>query len=129
MKTVQYLMPAAALALISCSSTKDFTVKTNPVGADIFINGKSVGKSNLTTKIAQNRVLTVMACKDGYVVTSTTIEPKTNRFMSWFWPEDSPGVRYIEGDEITINLEKLVTSQSYRPTTLAPFTGGGESSR
>lgn len=126
MKVVQYLMPIAVLTgQVSCLGTKEFTINTDPAGAQITINGKEVGTSNLTLEIEQGKDLGIVATKPGYQTAATTVETKVNRLLSFIWTDESPYAKYIEVDSITIPLQRIMTTETYRPTTLAPYTGGG----
>lgn len=126
MKLLQYLMSTAVVAgLTSCYGTKDFTVITEPAGALITINGKEVGTSNLTMEIEQSKDLGIVATKPGYQTAARTVETKVNRFLSFIWTDESPYAKYIEEDSVTIPLQRIMTPETYRPTTLEPYTGGG----
>lgn len=126
MKTVHYLMlMGGALGLVSCYGTKEFTIITEPSGAQITLNGKEVGTSNLTVEIDQRQDLGIVAVKPGYQVAAATVETKVNPFLSFIWTDESPYARYIDEDEVTIPLRRLMTTETYRPTTLEPYTGGG----
>ncbi len=126
MKTVHYLMLLGLVSgLVSCYGTKEFTIKTEPAGALITLNGKEVGTSNLTMEIEQCQDLAIVAEKPGYQAAATTVETKVNPFLSFIWTDESPYARYIDEDEVTIPLRRLMTPETYRPTTLEPYTGGG----
>lgn len=126
MKTVHYLMLLGLVSgLVSCYGTKEFTIKTEPAGALITLNGKEVGTSNLTMEIEQCQDLGIVAEKPGYQAAATTVETKVNPFLSFIWTDESPYARYIDEDEVTIPLRRLMTPETYRPTTLEPYTGGG----
>lgn len=126
MKTMHYLMlMGVASGLVSCYGTKEFTIKTEPAGALITLNGKEVGTSNLAVEIDQRQDLGIVAVKPGYQVAAATVETKVNPFLSFIWTDESPYARYIDEDEVTIPLRRLMTTETYRPTTLEPYTGGG----
>lgn len=126
MKLLQYLMSTAvAVGLVSCYGAKEFTINTDPAGALITINGKEVGTSNLTMEIEQSKDLGIVATKPGYQTAAKTVETKVNRFLSFIWTDESPYAKYIEEDSVTIPLQRIMTPETYRPTTLEPYTGGG----
>ncbi len=126
MKLLQYLMSTAVVVgLASCYGTKDFTINTEPAGALITINGKEVGTSNLTMEIEQSKDLGIVATKPGYQTAAKTVETKVNRLLSFIWTDESPYAKYIEEDSVTIPLQRIMTPETYRPTTLEPYTGGG----
>lgn len=126
MKAVLYLLPVlGVLGLVSCYGMKKFTINTEPAGAQISINGKEVGTSNLTLEIEQDKDLGIVAVKPGYQAAAATVETKVNRFLSFIWTDASPYSKYIEEDSVTIPLNRIMTPENYRPTTLEPYTGGG----
>lgn len=117
------------LLLVSCVGTKDFTVTTYPEGADITINGDYVGKSPVTTEIAQDKTLGIVARKSGYEIGAETITPTTSKFLSFVWTENDPKAKYIEEDSVAIALRKIPTPQSYTPSEMPKYTGGGGSTK
>ncbi len=126
MKLLQCLIPITAVTgLVSCYGTKEFTINTQPAGAQISVNGKDVGTSNLTLEIEQSRDLGIVATKPGYQAAAKTVGTKVNRFLSFIWTDESPYAKYIEEDSVTIPLQRIMTTETYRPTTLEPYTGGG----
>ena len=126
MKLLQYLMSTAVVAgVVSCQGTKEFTINTEPAGALISLNGKEVGTSNLTLEIEQSKDLGIVATKPGYQTAAKTVETKVNRFLSFIWTDESPYAKYIEENSVTIPLQRIMTTENYRPTTLEPYTGGG----
>lgn len=126
MKTVHYLMLLGLVSgLVSCYGTKEFTIKTEPAGALITLNGKEVGTSNLTMEIEQCQDLAIVAEKPGYQAAAATVQTEVNPFLSFIWTDESPYARYIDEDEVTIPLRRLMTPETYSPTTLDPYTGGG----
>ena len=120
-------LSALSLMLISCVGTKNFSVYTYPEGADISINGEPIGKSPVTTEINQDKALGIMARKPGYMIASETITPQTSKFLAFIWTKDDPKAQYIEEDSVHINLQKIQTTQSYTPSVMPPYTGGGGS--
>lgn len=123
---MQYLMPVVvALGLAACHGTKEFTIKTEPAGAQIILNGKEVGTSNLTLEVEQEHDLGIVAIKPGYQVAAKNVVTKVNPVLSFIWTDESPYARYIDEDEVTIPLQRIMTTETYRPTTLEPYTGGG----
>ncbi len=126
MSFLRYIVSTVVVAgLVSCYGTKDFTISTEPAGALITINGKEVGTSNLTLEIEQSKDLGIVATKPGYQTAAETVETKVNRFLSFIWTDESPYAKYIEENSVTIPLQRIMTTESYRPTALEPYTGGG----
>ena len=118
-------LSAFALLLVSCVGTKQFTVNTAPEGAEISINGKYVGNSPVTTEISQDKTLGIVAYKSGYEVTSATITPVTSKLLSFIWTESDPKSKYIEDDSVYISMKKIQTPESYTPSVMPAYTGGG----
>lgn len=128
MKSLRWLS-ISSLLLLSCVGTKELTIDTYPAGADITINGELVGKSPVTTEINQDKVLGIVARKEGYEIGSETITPQTSRFLSIIWTENDPKSKYIEEDLVSIPLRKLQDVSSYTPSVLPKYTGGGGDTR
>lgn len=116
-------LTACSLFLISCSqSTKEFTIRTSPSGADIFINGERVeGKSPLTTKVDQNKELAIVAIKPGYEVKSENIPTMTSFWKSLIWTQNDPLAQYIEQDSVVMPLNKLQSTEDYRASDIPKF--------
>lgn len=130
----QFLMSAGlALFFSACVGSKDFTVRTQPEGAEISINGKVVGTSPVTLQIKQDKDLGIVAQKTGYQVAAETVPTKTNRWLGLIWTNSDPKAQYIEEDEIMIPMQKIASPRSYVPSVLPAYTGGegrlGTSSR
>lgn len=117
------MLLSISLGLVSCYGAKQFTIVTEPEGAQISINGKEVGTSPLTLDIEQDKNLGIVAYKPGYQVASETVPTRTSRFLSFIWTKDSPYVKYIEEDEIMLPMRKIATVENYRPTSLEPYDG------
>lgn len=128
MKSLRWL-PISSILFLSCVGTKELTVDTYPAGADITINGEPIGKSPVTTEISQDKVLGIVARKEGYEIGSETITPQISRFLSFVWTENDPKSKYIEEDLVTIPLKKLQNVSSYTPSVLPAYTGGGGDTR
>lgn len=111
------------LLLASCVGKKDFTVNTYPQGAAITINGEPVGTSPVTTEIAQDKDLSILALKPGYEAASETVPTQTNTLLAIIWTKRDPYAQYIEPDEVTIPLKKIPTPASYTPTKLPAYRG------
>ena len=120
-------LSALSMLFVSCVGAKNFTIYTNPEGAEVYINGEPVGQSPVTTEIAQDKTLGITVRKEGYQVGSATISPMTSRFLSFIWTESDPKSKYIEEDSVHINMQEIQTSQSYTPSVMPRYTGGGGS--
>jgi hypothetical protein len=122
-------LSAVVLSLVSCVGTKPLTITTYPEGAEITINGEAVGKTPLTTEIAQDKTLGIVARKDGYEIGAATLSPVSSRFLSFIWTENDPKSKYIEEDSVTIALKKLRTTETYTPKAMPTYDGGGGSTK
>ncbi len=129
------LLPAAllALALSSCYGTKEFTIRTDPEGAQVAINGKPCkeGKTPLTVTIPQDRDLGITVTKPGYEVATQTVPTQTSTWGAILWNSHDPRAQYIAADEITIPLKKIPSAATFTPTSMPgyqPPTGISESS-
>lgn len=125
MKT-RLLTLASACALVSCIGTKEFTIRTQPEGAQISINGvPQEGTTPMTLEIAQSKDLGIVASKPGYENAACTVVTQTSWWQSLLWTKSDPRSQYIEEDEVTIPMEKIPTPELFRPTKLPAYTGGG----
>ncbi|MCQ2365444.1 MAG: PEGA domain-containing protein [Akkermansia sp.] len=109
------------LALVSCVGTKEFTVNTEPEGAEITLNGKPVGKSPVTLTIEQDKSLGFVARKDGYALGAATVHTQPHWFYSLLWTKSDPKARYIEEDEVTIPLRPIADAADYTPVRLPVY--------
>ncbi len=119
------LLPATllALALSSCYGTKDFTIRTEPEGARISVNGKVYEglRTPMTIKIEQDKSLGITAVKPGYEVATRTVETQTSTWGAILWTKNDPRAQYIEEDEVTIPLRKITSSADFAPSSLPGY--------
>ncbi len=119
------LLPAAllALALCSCYGTKDFTIITEPAGAQIAINGKKYEglRTPMTVEIAQDKDLGITAVKSGYEVATATVPTKTSTWGAILWNKHDSRAQYIEEDEVTIPLKKIPSAAGFTPTSMPGY--------
>lgn len=114
------------LGVVSCVGTKELTIRTQPEGADISINGVLLkGQTPLKLKVSQKKDLGIVASKPGYETAAQTLHTRSNWWLSLLWTKNDPRAQYIEEDEVTINLAKIPTATSYKPSVMPPYTGGG----
>lgn len=111
----------SALFLVSCVGTKEFTVNTEPAGADITLNGEPVGQSPVTLSIAQDKSLGIIAHKDGYALGTATVHTEPHWFYSLLWTKNDPKARIIEEDEVTIPLRPITGAADYTPVRLPAY--------
>ncbi len=125
MSVMKRLLPAALLALVfsSCYATKDFTIYTDPEGAEISVNGKRYEgqKTPLTITIEQDKDLGITAMKPGYEVASHTVLTQTSTWGTILWTKHDPRAKYIEEDEVTIPLKKIPSASSFAPEPLPSY--------
>jgi len=112
-----------SILLISCSQgMKDFTILTNPSGADIYINGeRAKGLSPLTTEVNQSRDLAIVAIKPGYEVETKKISTETNFWKALIWTQKDPLAQYIEQDSVSITLKRIQSLKNYKPSKIPKF--------
>ncbi len=120
-------LPVLALLLLSCTGTKELSINTAPEGADITINGEYMGKTPLVTTIQQDKVLGIVARKEGYAINSATLTPTVSKLLSVIWTENDPKAKYIEEDSVNIPLMRLQSVSDYSASRLPAYTGGGGS--
>lgn len=120
------LFAAAAVSLlVSCMGSKMFTIRTDPDGAHISINGNAVaGVTPITMKISQEKDLGIVATKPGYETGAKTVETRTSWWLALLWTKSDPRAQYIEEDEVQITLKKIPTVSEYRPSVLPPYNEG-----
>ncbi len=112
-----------ALPLVSCYGPKEFTIRTEPEGANIVINGKPCGgqKTPMTITIDQDKNLGITAMKPGYEVTTRTVETQTSTWGAILWNKHDSRAQYIEEDEITIPMKKISTAAGFRPSSMPGY--------
>lgn len=115
------LVSVLCCSIVSCIGTKEFTVTTDPEGADITLNGKPVGKSPVTLTIEQDKSLGLIAHKDGYALGSATVPTQAHWFYSLIWTKHDPKARYIEEDGVTIPLRRINEAADYVPVPLPAY--------
>lgn len=123
MRRKLFTLTLLAMLPVSCVGTKEFTIRTTPCdGAIVHINGERIeGTTPVTTEIEQDKDLGIVVEKDGYRVGSATVYTSTNWWLSLLWTKNDPKARYIEEDEVTIPMEKVLPIPSYQPTKLPAF--------
>lgn len=119
-----------SLCLVSCYGTKEFTIYTQPEGANVSINGKPVqGKTPVTTTIEQDKDLGIVVDKPGYRIASKTVYTQSNWWLRLLWSKNDPRSRYIEEDEVFVPMEKISTAAQFVPSTLPEYTGGAAAAK
>lgn len=110
-----------SLGLVSCVGTKEFTVNTEPEGAEITLNGKVIGRSPVTLTIEQSKSLGLIARKDGYALGTATVHTEPHWLYSLIWTKNDPKARFIEQDEVTIPLRLITEAADYTPAPLPVY--------
>lgn len=81
-KTITAVSVLGILFLSGCSifrsATETVTIKTNVPDADIYVNTVPVGKSPVSTSVKRNRVISIVARKQGYEPTARSIDYHLN---------------------------------------------------
>lgn len=122
------ILPIAVmgLCLASCVGTKEFTIRTKPEGARIYLNGElQQGKTPMTLTISQKKDLGIVASKPGYENAAYTVKTQQSWWLSLLWTKNDPRAQYIEENEVTIPMKRIPSAADYRPTSLPKYTGGG----
>ncbi len=113
--------------LASCTPvTKLITFTTNPTGAEIIVNGKKLpDASPASAKVNQQHDLSVVAIKEGYELSSTTVPTTTSRWRAWLWTRHDPDTRYLDVDEVSLRLKPIPKLEEQPkpalPIDLPPF--------
>ncbi len=122
---MKHLLPATllALALSSCYGVKDFTIRTEPEGANIMINGipQEGHKTPMVVEIKQDKDLGITATKPGYEVATATVQTQTSTWGAILWNKHDPRAQYIEEDEVTIPLRKIPSAADFTPTSIPGY--------
>lgn len=122
----RWMYAAVCVGLASCMSTKTLTIRTQPEGADVSVNGVHLeGKTPLKLQISQRKDLGIVASKPGYETAAHTLTTKSNWWLALLWTKNDPKAQYIEEDEVTLTLKKIPSLQRYSPSAIPPYTGGG----
>lgn len=66
MKNFAIVLLVSALSSFVSSSTKTIVVKTNPIGAEVILNGYFVGKTPIEIKIDEKQYNFLSISKSGY---------------------------------------------------------------
>lgn len=126
MKSRLFIMGMVCVAMASCIGTKKLTIRTDPSGADVSINGVPMSeKTPFSLEISQKKDLGIVASKPGYESAAHTLTTRTNWWLSLLWTKNDPRAQYIEEDEVTLTLKKIPTAMGYRPSAIPAYTGGG----
>ncbi len=119
------LLPACllALAFASCYGTKEFTIRTEPEGAQVSVNGQHYEgrKTPMTIEVKQDKDLGITAMKPGYEVATATVPTQTSTWGAILWNKHDPRAQYIEEDEITIPLKKIPTAAGFTPVSMPAY--------
>lgn len=114
------------LIAVSCVGTKQFTIHTRPEGAEVSINGvPQPGKTPVTLEVKQDKDLGIVAMKPGYESAAIVVPTQTSWWRSLLWTSSDPRAKYIEEDEVTLEMSKIPSAANYVPSAIPPYTGGG----
>lgn len=80
------------LALTSCAtvlkgSTQDVTIDSSPSGADVYVDGKAMGKTPAIIPLEKNEYSSIKVEKDGYEPQMQSLETKYDMItlLNAFW--------------------------------------------
>ena len=120
------MIAACSLVLASCVGTKELTIRTQPEGANVCINGVMLhGKTPLKLKVSQRKDLGIVASKPGYETAAKTLHTRSNWWLALLWTKSDPRAQYIEEDEVELTLARIPSVGGYKPSTMPPYTGDG----
>ena len=115
---------ALGLSLISCVGTKKITIRTEPKGAEVSINGvPQEGKTPIEVEVSQKKDLGIVVSKPGYESTAYTVSTRTNWWLSLLWTKSDPRARFIEEDEVMIPMRRIPTLGNFRNSSMPPYIG------
>ncbi len=115
------------LILASCVGTKKLSIRTEPAGATVCINGVPQGSvTPMEVEVNQKKDLGIVVSKPGYESTAYTVATRTNWWLSLLWTKSDPRARFIEEDEVTIPMKRIPTLSNFRASSMPPYTGGRE---
>lgn len=77
-----FLMFLPSCALVFNGTTQDVPVNSYPVGANVYLAGKYVGKSPVTLEVSRNGKESILVEKKGYIPQGITFSRKTH---PWYW--------------------------------------------
>ena len=94
------------LILASCVGTKKLSIRTEPAGATVCINGVPQGSvTPMEVEVNQKKDLGIVVSKPGYESTAYTVATRTNWWLSLLW---------------------IPTLSNFRASSMPPYTGGRE---
>lgn len=116
----------SALVLAACSQPMNFSITSDPTGAEVTVNGKPVGVTPLVTRVKQDKSLAIVAFKPGYRVASKTVPTKTNWWRTLLWTKHDPKAQYLEESSAHLHLTPVVSSAAYKPSVLPAYAPGAK---
>ncbi len=114
LKTTVLLSLAGLLSLTSCSRDKGLTIKTEPAGAVLRVNGDNVGLSPVTIDIGKHKPVRIMAEKKGFFPVDTTVYPQMTTSGAILWGPRNRKSRKLE-NPIVIKLKPVPTQAPALP--------------
>ncbi len=106
LKTTALLSLAGLLSLTSCSQNQGLTIKTEPAGAALRVNGDNVGLSPVTIDIGKHKPVRIMAEKKGFFPVDPTIYPQMTASGAILWGPRNRKSRKLE-NPIIIKLKPV----------------------
>lgn len=124
MKRLYIWLAVGVVVCTSCVGTKKLTIRTQPQGADITINGvPQTGVTPMTVEVSQKRDLGIVASMPGYESSAYTVTTTTNWWLSLLWTKNDPRARIIKEDEVYIPMKRVPSAGNFRVSTLPAYQG------
>ena len=118
------ILGALGLCVVSCVGTKKISIRTDPEGAEVCINGvPQEGKTPMEVEVSQKKDLGIVVSKPGYESTAYTVSTRTNWWLSLLWTKSDPRARFIEEDEVMIPMRRIPTLGNFRNSSMPPYIG------
>lgn len=123
------LLILAAVATTGCatlfgSHTKDLSLVSNPVGAEVYVNGNRVGVTPLNYQVPNNKAANVTFKMDGHKDMTCTLQPSTGG--GWVVLDILAGLVPVIIDAATGDWSQLKSSScnvTLEPTTAPAVVG------
>ena len=109
------------LCLTGCSAYQNFSIESDPPGAEIFLDGKSVGATPQSLRVSREQAHTVYLKKEGYRPELVVLEKHdANDGIDYLTPADvmkrlSPGPSTDPELERRLRIEAEDSPESKQP--------------
>ena len=124
MKRAFVCLVVGGVLCTACVGTKELTIRTQPKGADITINGvPQEGRTPMVVEVSQKKDLGIVASMPGYESSAYTVNTTTNWWLSLLWTKNDPRARIIKENEVFIPMKKIPTAEAFRVSPLPVYKG------